>query len=145
MLRLTGLLFLLLASQAWAEGPSLYQRLGGEAKVQAIVSETVDLVLKDRELRSTPAISEALKKGARVPEIKQEVANLLCRVSGGSCPLPSPDVGPARLYVDEKGLKRISSLFKRVLDAHQIRSTEKAELLKLFGGSEKSRRVELSL
>lgn len=145
MRRLAALFFSLLAAPASAEGPPLYQRLGGEAKVQAIVSETVDLVLKDRELRSNPVISEALKKGTRVPEIKQEVANLLCRLSGGGCPLPSPDEGPVRLHLDERGLKRIASLFKRVLDDHQIRSTEKAELLKLFGGPEKGRRVELSL
>jgi hemoglobin len=71
------LLASLFASLARAEG-TLYERIGGEAKMRAVVDEFVDVMEADERINFTFANTDLAK-------FKKLLFEQLCNITGGSC------------------------------------------------------------
>jgi hemoglobin len=76
--RIAMLATLLLAgAAAHAEG-TLYERIGGDAKMKAVVDEFTAIVLADPRINFTFAESD-------IPKFKKLLFEQLCNITGGSC------------------------------------------------------------
>ncbi len=79
---------------------SLYSRLGGEARVKAFVSDSVDAA-------AARAHDQPLFAAANLDALKQQLAVRICSLSGGSCdsrPI-SPELGDAQIVALIEGLR----------------------------------------
>jgi hemoglobin len=63
---------------ARAAQPSLYDRLGGEPVMTAVVSETIDQVVADPKLNAS-------FKGTDIGRVKRLIVEQICDISGGGC------------------------------------------------------------
>lgn len=67
----------MIAGAAHAEG-SLYERIGGDAKMRAVVDEFTAIVLADPRINFTFAESD-------IPKFKKLLFEQLCNITGGPC------------------------------------------------------------
>jgi hemoglobin len=77
--RLPGVVLaaLLMTGAAHAEG-TLYERIGGDAKMKAVVDEFTNIVLADPRINFTFAESD-------IPKFKKLLFEQLCNITGGPC------------------------------------------------------------
>jgi hemoglobin len=81
------LLLLMLASTAHA-GPTLFERIGGEAKLKATVDEFTNLILEDDRINFTFADSDMNK-------FKKLIYEQLCELTQGPCKYTGRDMHEA--------------------------------------------------
>jgi hemoglobin len=63
---------------------SLYQRLGGRQTIHAIVSDFVDITLRDSRIRKNARSNNYMKK-CDAKAIKERLLTIVCEESGGPC------------------------------------------------------------
>ena len=69
---------LCLLSTSAGAASSLYERLGGEPVMTAVVSETIDEVVAD------PRLNESFK-GTNIKRVKMMIVEQICDIAGGGC------------------------------------------------------------
>src|ERR1700730_16799527 len=79
-----SLMLLMLATAAHA-GPTLYERIGGEAKLKAVVDEFTNLILEDDRINFTFADSDMSK-------FKKLIFEQLCEITQGPCKYTGRDM-----------------------------------------------------
>lgn len=107
--------------------PTLYDRLGGERVVRAVVDDTIDRSASDpRTARSF--------KDTKLSRVKEKLAEQVCELSGGPCKYTGDPMKEVH-----KGLKNTDAEFNLVvqflrdaLDRAGVREGEKNELLRLL-------------
>ena len=71
-------------------GGSLYERLGGNPKVAAFVSDSVDQAAADPRTRAALGADD-------LAELKRRIAQRICALTGGGCKAPTQDARIAQL------------------------------------------------
>jgi len=111
---------------------SLYERLGGLAPISVVVSDFIDVLVPDPILNENPAIDAARE---RVPAayLKYHVTAMMCEAAGGPCEYHGRGMyeSHAHLNITEKEWDRMVTLFKQVLDKHDVPERETQELLEI--------------
>lgn len=99
---------------------SLYSRLGGEAKVNAFVSDSVDAAAAGTHEQPPFA-------AANLGAVKQQLAARICSLSGGRCDSPavSLELGDAQVLALIEGLRAS-------MRAHEVPLPARNELLEIL-------------
>jgi len=110
-------------------GPSLYERLGGQAGIDAVVADFVVRVTVD------PRIS-AFFRGVDVDRLRAKLAEQICQASGGPCHYtgrPMREVH-AGLGIRDADFDALVGDLVAALNRAGVGEREKAELLGVLGG-----------
>lgn len=113
---------------------SLYQRLGGNAAITAVVSEFVDVFVKDPVLNANPAVQVRFRN-ANVAWLKGSLTRFLCQAAGGPEKYTGRDMKTvhAEMQIGEKDWAAIASDLVGVLNKFKVPAAEQEELLALVG------------
>ncbi|HEY0562451.1 MAG TPA: group 1 truncated hemoglobin [Methylophilus sp.] len=106
---------------------SLYQRIGGKQMLATISSQTLDIVAKDpRTKRSF--------EGIKMPALKESLTNFLCVGTGGDCVYEGETMknSHAEAEITTAEFELMVQALRDTLDANQVGTREKNELLKLL-------------
>ena len=107
---------------------TLYQRLGGQAAIAAVVDETITNISAD------PRIHERFRN-SDTRRLKNGLVELLCDRTGGPCTYRGHNMADAhegmRIRVDD--FDALVDDLVRALDKHRVPAREKNELLALLG------------
>jgi hemoglobin len=116
------------------ETKSLYDRLGGKPAIQAVASDLVDRILAD------PRVNKWFAHAASSPEhtnaYKTNLADFLCRSTGGPCEYTGPDMVAAHKgrRITNEAFNAVAEDLVATLDKFKVPGKEKDEVLKLVGG-----------
>lgn len=115
-------------STASAQTKSLYQRLGGQPAIEAVVADFASRALKDERVNRKFAQSDADHLG------KMLVA-MVCKVTGGPCEYSgrSMKVTHANMGVTEGEFAALVDDLVQTLDHFKVPAQEKSELLTILG------------
>lgn len=112
---------------------TLFQRLGGTRKIEALVSEYVDQLAGDSRLLADPKLR---KLSAQVDhaQVKAALTRRICLVSGGPCPKSGIQVRNAPAHLPLSSFEWIYAIddLNTVLDRRRIPEKERADLLNLL-------------
>lgn len=110
-----------------SKSPTLYDRLGGERVVRAVVDDTIDRSATD------PRTARSFKE-TKLSRVKEKLAEQICELSGGPCKYTGDPMKEVH-----KGLKNTDAEFnllvqflRDALDRAGVREGEKNELLRLL-------------
>ena len=105
---------------------TLYQRLGGEAVLKAVVDETIDSVAADPRTRRS-------FQGIKLVTVKQSIVSQLCVVSKGPCKYEGETMQNAHrdAKITDAEFDLMVATLRESLDRH-VGTREKNELLKLL-------------
>jgi hemoglobin len=129
LLKFILLTFLLLnacATQPKAN-QSLYERIGGQAMLSEISSDTIDIVSTDpRTMRSF--------KDVKLKVLKESITNFLCIKTGGSCEYEGETMknSHAEAEITTAEFELMVQVMRDVMDKHHVGTKEKNELLKIL-------------
>ncbi len=114
------------ATRAVNPDAPLYQRLGGEAGVQAIVDETIDTVAAD------PRTNHSFQK-VDVKRLKGKIVEQICSLTGGGCKYSGDTMkqSHAGLNITQAEFYITVQVLRDVLDK-RVGEREKNELLKIL-------------
>ena len=117
---------------ALAQAPSLYERLGGEKAISAVVDDFAGNVLADARINKKFADSNA----------DRLVANLktfMCMATGGPCQYTGQNMKEAhhRMGVTDGEFSALVEDLVKTLDKFKVPEKEKNELLSALGGMKK--------
>lgn len=121
---------------AEAESPesrqSLYQRLGGNAVLVAVVEETIDTTA------ANPRVNQSFDK-VNMKRLKQMIVEQLCALAAGPCRYTGDDMkkSHAGLNITESELYALVEALRAALDRHGVGTREKNELLRLLAPMKK--------
>ncbi len=106
----------------------LYERLGGEAAIEAVVDQFV--ANNDADEMIAPRW-----KAADVAALKEDLAELICQATGGPCVYTgvSMEVAHSGLNVTEEEFNRVAVNLSSALDKFSVPQKEKGELLAIIG------------
>lgn len=106
---------------------SLYQRLGGEGTMTAVVSEAIDSV------RENPRLNQSFDK-VNIKRLKQKIVEQICFLTGGGCVYDDDDMKTvhAGLNITEREFYGLVEALVRALDGHSVGLREKNELLAIL-------------
>ena len=112
---------------------SLYDRLGGEEAITAVVSRFIDLLSNDDLLNANPAIKEARDR-VDPDELKADVTALVCQASGGPQEYTGRSMAESHENMNISGTEwdQMIQLFVAVLDEFEVPEAEKGELLEIM-------------
>ena len=106
---------------------SLYDRLGGQAVLIAVVDETIDNVSQDPLPRRS-------FDGVKLPVLKESIVSQLCSLTGGGCQYEGETMENA--HADAKittaEFERMVDAMRTALDHQHVGTREKNELLKIL-------------
>jgi hemoglobin len=129
----TALLVFVLAACATREtgpaaAPTLYQRLGGQDAITAVVDDAVDRIAAD------PRINRRFS-GTGIPHLKARLVELLCLRSGGPCVYTGRDMASAHegMNIRDDEFDALAQDVARSLDKFQVPAPEKDELMRILG------------
>jgi hemoglobin len=121
------------AALSAAADDSLYDRLGGQASVEAVASRLVDRILGDARVNRWFAHTAATPENTA--SYKARLSQFICQASGGPCQYAGRDMVSAH-----RGRKVTSEAFDAVvedlvvvLDMLKVPEKEQADLLGLLG------------
>lgn len=121
-------LCLALTVTAAAQEKSLYERLGGEAAVSAVIEDFVARVAADERIN---------KKFARsnIDRVKAKLKEQVCAVTGGPCKYTGLDMKTAHtnMKVTEGEFNALVEDLVATLDKSNVQEKEKSELLAILG------------
>lgn len=118
---------------------SLFERLGGLMPMTVVVSDFVDIVIKDTELNKNPAINASR---SRVPQayLIFQVTTMVCQATKGPCIYKGREMADAHadLSITEKEWYRMIVLLKEVLAKHNVSAMETHDLLAIVESTKAS-------
>jgi hemoglobin len=114
---------------ASAQEKSLYERLGGQAAISAVVDEFAGIVLKDERINKKFAKSDANR-------LVTNLKAFVCKATGGPCEYNGRDMKIAhkRMGVTEGEFNALVEDLVKALDKFKVPDKEKNELLGALGG-----------
>jgi len=106
---------------------SLHQRLGGQVVIEQIASDLLDKTSQD------PSTKRSFQE-VKLQSVKESLALYLCVQTGGDCVYEGETMknSHADAKITTAEFELMVEQLRRVLDAHQIGTREKNELLKLL-------------
>lgn len=106
---------------------SLYQRIGGKEMLYTISSQTLDKVAQD------PATKRSFE-GIKMATLKQSLTDYLCVKTGGDCVYEGETMKNAHSEsnITTAEFELMVQALRDTLDANQIGTREKNELLKIL-------------
>ncbi len=115
------------AQEPTAASASLYDRLGGDAVLTAVVNETVDT------MSSNPRVNQSFDR-VDLKRLKRMVVEQLCALTGGPCRYSGEDmkIVHAGLNITESEFYAQVETLKAALDHNGVGLREKNELLRLL-------------
>lgn len=120
-------LFLLGACMTMKQ-PSLYERLGGQPAIVAVVDDFVANVAADSRINARFA-------STNVPRLKQRLVEQICAGTGGPCTYTGRDMRTAHtgMNISEAEFGALVEDLVRSLDKFKVPQQEKGELLAILG------------
>ncbi len=108
-------------------GSSLYDRLGGEPGVVAVVSELVEI------MRTDPVSGHIFRK-VNHKRLKMKIAEQICMLTGGPCAFDGDDMKTthAGIPITETDFHRLVEHLVVILDRNGVAVREKNELLAIL-------------
>jgi hemoglobin len=117
---------------------SLYERLGGEPAIQAVVSTFIDGLVADPTNNSNPVIKARFAKADAVA-LKRDLSDFVGMATGG----PQQYKGRSMIEIHkdmairEKDWAAMAAVFVRTLDQYKVPKAEQDELLAVVGTTKK--------
>lgn len=115
---------------------SLYERLGGLMPISVVVSDFLDALIPDPRLNQNPAI-DAARERVPAPYLKYHVTAFVCKATGGPCGYTGRGMeeSHAHLNITAGEWERMVTIFKEVLETHNVPDRESRELVELLGST----------
>jgi hemoglobin len=110
------------------EEPSLYQRLGGQPAINAVVDDFVANVAADKRINGQFAKTD-------IPRLKRLLAEQICAGTGGPCTYTGRDMRSthAALGITDAQFNALVEDLVKSLDKFKVPPKEKSELLAVLG------------
>jgi hemoglobin len=111
-----------------AEAAKLYQRLGGQPAVEAVVDDFVGRLAKDERVNATFA-------GSHVPRLRKRLVELVCFATGGPCTYSGRDMKTVHtgMNITHASFDIVVGHLVATLERFKVPAGEKSELLGLLG------------
>ncbi len=111
-----------------AAGPSLYQRLGGQEAITAVVDDFVGNVAADTRINSYFGKVD-------IPRLKEKLVEQICEGTGGPCKYTGMDMKTthASLGITSADFEALVEDLVKTLDKFKVPDREKDELLGILG------------
>jgi len=108
--------------------PSLYQRLGGDDAIAAVVDDATANIAAD------PRINQRFA-GAAIPSLKSKLVTLLCARTGGPCTYTGLDMSSAHegMNIRDDEFDALVDDLVKSLDKFKVPAREQRELLAMLG------------
>jgi len=117
------------ATVSWATAatPSLYERLGGDASVTVVVSDTIDRAAHD------PRLKRSFAK-VNLARLKRSLVEQLCELTGGPCKYEGDTMREAHagLGITQAEFYGMVQVLKESMERRGIQMRERNELLALL-------------
>jgi hemoglobin len=129
LLGLSTVALLMSINIAMAEPASLYQRLGGQPAIHAVVNDFIGNVAADTRINRFFAKTD-------IPHLKNMLEQQLCAATGGPCVYQGRDMKTTHsgMNVTEADFNYLVADLVMSLDKFKVPATEKGELLGALGG-----------
>ena len=113
-------------------GKSLYDRLGGNAAISAVVDQFVANVVADTRINGRFATTD-------IPRLRGHLFDQVCRTTGGPCKYTGRDMKTthAGMKISNADFGALVEDLVKALDTFKVPAQEKGELLRLLGGMKK--------
>lgn len=120
--------FILLASICSFAQKSLYERLGGQPAIEAVVKDFAGRVLADGRINKKFARSDANR-------LTKNLTDFVCKATGGPCTYTGRDMKAAhkKMAVTNGEFKALVEDLVATLDSFKVPEKEKGELLAALG------------
>jgi hemoglobin len=123
------------AVNAQADQPvqkSLYERLGGNPAITAVVDQFVANVADDKRINERFATTD-------IPRLKKHLIDQICRASGGPCTYTGRDMKTTHtgMRITTGDFNALVEDLVNALNTYQVPRQEKNELLNLLGPMKK--------
>jgi len=117
----------LVAGAHAGQAASLYQRLGGQQAITAVVAEFVANVAADPRIKARFAETD-------IPHLKAMLVEQICAGSGGPCVYSGRDMKTTHrgMHIQEAEFSALVEDLVRALDKFQVPSQEKTDLLNIL-------------
>lgn len=122
-----------------APEPSLYERLGGVAKLSGVAATYADFLVVDETLGANKDLKEALEKAPRA-SLRYHLTSLLCAICGGPERYAGPSLGELHRAhkIDEKIWAAARAAFEKALKAQEVPAALATEALGQYDGLRKA-------
>lgn len=119
---------------AFAQGKSLYSRLGGKKAITAVVDEFVNNCAGDTRINKF--FADTAKDPKRLAKFKGNLVAQICQTSGGPCKYTGKDMKTAHkgMGITDADFGALVEDLVKALDKFNVGATEKNELLGALGG-----------
>ena len=109
-------------------GPTLYQRLGGQAAIGAVVDDTLAIAAADPRINRRFANSDTAR-------LRPGLIELLCDRTGGPCTYRGRNMADAHegMNIRDDEFDALAQDVARSLDKFQVPAPEKDELMRILG------------
>jgi len=110
-----------------ARSPSLYDRLGGQPAITAVVDDFVANVAADKRINGQFA-------NTNIPRLKMLLVEQVCAGAGGPCRYTGRDMksAHAHLKISEADFAALVEDLSRTLDKFKVPATEQGELIAIL-------------
>ena len=124
----TMMLMIVFAGSAFSQTKSLYDRLGGQAAVEAVVNDFAGRVLADARINKKFARSDA-------PRLVKNLTDFVCNATGGPCPYKGLSMKEShkKMAVTKGEFNALVEDLVATLDKFKVPEKEKGELLAALG------------
>jgi hemoglobin len=131
---LMGTAFAQAAKPAAPAQKSLYDRLGGQPAVTAVVDGLVDRILKDTRVNKWFAHASTSPENTKA--YKATLTSFICSAVGGPCQYKGLDMTTAHKgrAVTDDAFKAVAEDLSATLDSLKVPTKEKGEVMTLVGG-----------
>ncbi|HEX3538359.1 MAG TPA: group 1 truncated hemoglobin [Stellaceae bacterium] len=108
--------------------PTLYQQLGGQPAIVAVVDRLVDNVAHDRRINRYFA-------RANIPRLKQGLVDQVCQATGGPCVYQGPPMRVVhhRMHVTKRAFNALVEDLVRAMDSLNVPKPLQQQLLGILG------------
>lgn len=115
-------------TKSTGEPPKLYQRLGGQGAVEAVVDDFMGRLAADERVNAGFA-------GSHVPRVRQRLVELVCAGTGGPCTYSGRDMKAvhAGMNITHAEFDIVVGHLVATLDKFKVPAAEKGELLAILG------------
>ena len=113
-------------------GKSLYERLGGQTAISAVVEQFVANIAADTRINSRFATTD-------IPKLKGNLVDQVCMATGGPCTYKGRDMKTthAGMRISSGEFNVLVEDLVRALDTFKVPVPEKSEFLALLGAMKK--------
>ena len=111
-----------------ADEPTLYERLGGQEAIVAVVDDFIANVAADDRINGFFANSD-------IPKLKANLVDQVCEASGGPCTYTGKDMKSAHagMQITEEQFNAMGEDMLKTLETFQVPERETDELMTLLG------------